>query len=159
MWSLWIWVVHDCKCSFIDHSRHLIYAKRLDIIKSFEENLVFIAGGEGEKINCQLTTNKEEGGGGEGIFQTQVNFNVTQPKSPPPPTLPPSLLVNNDRCLYRNKLHITSISARFPTFAGSRFHLLFPSECTNNFASKWSVNVIFWCFVLSYFYFKRKIFL
>ena len=86
------------------------------------------------KINCQLTTNKEEGGGGEGIFQTQVNFNVTQPKSPP--TLPPSLLVNNDRCLNRNKLHITSISSRFPTFAGSRFHLLFPSECINNFASK-----------------------
>ena len=32
---------------------HLIYAKRLDIIKSFEENLVFIAGGEGEKGEFQ----------------------------------------------------------------------------------------------------------
>ena len=46
-------MVHDCKCSFIDHSRRLIYAKRLDIIKSFEENLVFIAGGEGEKGEFQ----------------------------------------------------------------------------------------------------------
>ena len=46
-------MVHDCKCSFIDHSRHLIYAKRLYIIKSFEENLVFIAGGEGEKGEFQ----------------------------------------------------------------------------------------------------------
>ena len=30
-----------------------MYAKRLDIIKSFEENLVFIAGGEGEKGEFQ----------------------------------------------------------------------------------------------------------
>ena len=46
-------MVHDCKCSFIDHSRHLIYAKRLDIIKRFEEILVFIAGGEGGKGEFQ----------------------------------------------------------------------------------------------------------
>ena len=34
IWPLWIWVVHECK-RCLHHSRHLIHATKLDIIKEF----------------------------------------------------------------------------------------------------------------------------
>ena len=45
-WSFWIWVGHECKCCF-HHSRHLIYATKLNIMKSLGISQYLSNGGGG----------------------------------------------------------------------------------------------------------------
>lgn len=50
IWPLWIWVVHECK-RCLHHSRHLIHATRLDIIKSFGDVSIYRARGGGGGVD------------------------------------------------------------------------------------------------------------
>ena len=128
-WSFWIWVGHECKCCF-HHSRHLIYATKLNIMKSLgiSQYLSNGGGGVGEwRILVRITWFSRETDEGSlrsavateykgKLWKLTVNYllmrgdkrwwggfwNLVPTNSPPHPP-PPSWLLNNDPSVLNRK--------------------------------------------------------